>query len=268
MKLGYIDFLNCFPFYFHMFEKEPIEDVSIIPGYPGQLNKMLTDQELDMSPVSSATCADIQDNIFILPEFCLSSVGYVGSVTLACKAPIEDLNNKKIGVTNASHTSAVLLKILLKKYFNAEPVYIATGPRPLLDGLDAVLLIGNDALVKSSEPVPYIYDLGDMWMRKTGFPVVFALFAVRKDVADQYEDKINKVLSSYRKSLDSLAKSKEDVISKAREKYPDIIYDIDRYYNRLKFDFTHDLKRALMVYFSEAAEMGLIKSVSELIFLP
>ena len=84
----------------------------------------MADRQLDMSPISSATCAQIADDVALLPQFCLSSVGYVGSVILASKIPIEELNHKKVGITSASHTSAVLLKILLKNYYHAEPVYI------------------------------------------------------------------------------------------------------------------------------------------------
>ena len=91
MKLGYIDFINCYPFYYHMFEKKQLEGITIVPGYPGTLNQMLADSDLDMSPISSATCADIHEDIMVLPQFCLSSIGYVGSVTLASNIPIEEL---------------------------------------------------------------------------------------------------------------------------------------------------------------------------------
>ena len=41
MRLGYIDYLNCYPFYFRMFEKKPVPNISIYPGYPCMLNKMM-----------------------------------------------------------------------------------------------------------------------------------------------------------------------------------------------------------------------------------
>ena len=123
MKLGYIDYLNCYPFYYHMFEKTAIKGVRIVPGYPSDLNRMLAGGDLDMSPISSATYAVLADRTKILPEFCLSSVGYVSSVILASKIGIEDLDGKKIGMTSASHTSVVLLKVLLKKFYKIEPEY-------------------------------------------------------------------------------------------------------------------------------------------------
>ena len=264
MNLGYIDYLNCYPFYFHFFERKPVNGIKIFSGYPAMLNKMLTDGELDVSPISSATCADIANEVYVLPQFCLSSVGYVGSVILVSRVPIEDLNRRRIGLTSASHTSVVLLKILLKNYYNAEPVYIPTVPRPRLEDMDAALVIGNDAMVNTSEPASYIYDLGDLWLRKTGFPVVFAVFAVRRSIVEKYETEIKSVVSSYHSSLRCLTQEKDLVILKAKEKYPDIVYDISGYYDRLQFEFSEDLKNALMFYYSVAGEMGLIKRVSKI----
>ena len=267
MKLGHIDYLNCYPFYFHIFEKEPLKKIKIFSEYPSVLNRMMRDGKLDMSPISSATCADISDDVLVLPEFCLSSIGYVGSVMLISKCPIEDLNRRKVGVTSASHTSLVLLKVLLKNYYKLEPVYIPTDPRPAMRDIDAALVIGNDAMVKAPGPASYTYDLGDLWLRKTGFPVVFAAFAVRERIVDRYESEIKAVISSYRTSLRYLKEKKNEVIVKARQRYPDIIYDIDNYYDLLEFEFTEDLKKALMFYYTVAGDLGFIKKVARLRYL-
>lgn len=266
MKLGYIDFLNCYPFYYHMFEQAPIDGVEVVPGYPGRLNTMMATGDLDMSPISSATCADLHQDLLVLPDFCLSSIGYVGSVTLAAECPIEELNGKTVGVTSASHTSAVLLKTLLKKYYRADPNYVTTNPRPTLEGLDAALLIGNDAMVCAARPIPYRYDLGDLWLRKTGYPVVFAVFALRREAVNRHLPQIKAVIESYRLSLDCLKNQKSILIRKAAQKYDDVLYDLDEYYETLKFEFTDRLKAALMFYFEQAAGLGLVRTVRELQF--
>ncbi len=267
MKLGHIDYLNCYPFYYHAFEKEPFKGVRIHSAYPSKLNQMLSQGDLDMSPISSASYSDLSKDVLLLPDFCLSSIGYVGSVILISRVPIEDLSGKKVGITTASHTSVVLLKVLLKEFYKQEPVFIRTDPRPTLKNIDAALVIGNDAMVKTPEPASYTYDLGDLWLRKTGFPVVFAVFAVRETVIKIHEAEIKSVISSYRRSLRCLKEDKEDVIAKAKERYPDIIYDIDDYYDHLEFDFTDDLKKALMFYYSIAEEMGLLKKMKGLRYL-
>ncbi|MDY6823313.1 MAG: menaquinone biosynthesis protein [Thermodesulfobacteriota bacterium] len=267
MNLGYIDFLNCYPFYYHMFEKEPVPDVEVFPDYPGRLNTMLAEGRLDMSPISSAACAGIADEILVLPQFCLSSVGYIGSVTLISRYPIEDLDGRTVGVTSASHTSAVLMKILLKNHYGADPVYITTGPRPSLDNREAALLIGNDAMVRAASPAPYMYDMGDLWLRKTGYPVVFAVFAVRRAALERHEDSIRAVIDSYQHSLACLRSERDTVIAGARNKYPDILYDVGGYYDLFRFDFTDELKAAAMFYFEQAGALGLLPPLRKLEFL-
>jgi chorismate dehydratase len=89
MRLGYIDYINCYPFYHLLFENNHLQGVQIISGYPSALNKMLDEASLDLSPISAATYPDIADRILLLPQFCLSSIGYVGSVILVSRYPLK-----------------------------------------------------------------------------------------------------------------------------------------------------------------------------------
>ncbi len=263
MNLGYIDYLNCYPFYHHMFHKEPL-DVTVVPRYPGELNELMKNGGLDMSPISAGAYPEIQDRVVLMPDFCLSSIGYVRSVVLQSKLPIEDLDGRKIGLTSASKTSVVLLKIILEKYYNLKPEYVPSTPDPDMNGIDAALVIGNEAMVDPERPLPYIYDLGDLWYRKTGYPVVFAVIAVQKKTAEADPGIIRRVAESYRLSLNDLKNNRRDVVRFAGERYPHITYDIDYYYHLLKFDFTDELKKALQFYFAEGASMGLLDRVEKI----
>jgi len=265
MKLGYIDYLNCYPFYYHMFEKEPIDSIEIFPDYPSNLNSSMKSGELHMSPISSGAYPEIAGNVLLIPDFCLSSVGYVGSVNLVSNLPIEDLNGKTIGVTSASGTSVNLMKILLEKFYNLKPNYIITHPMPNIDeGLDAALLIGNEAMLQLAHPVSFKYDIGELWHLKTGYPAVFAVFAVQKSAVNNFKDKINAIIHSYSKSLECVKSEKDIVVAKAKERYPDIIYDIGYYFSLFRFDFTEYLQEALMLSFRLGNEMGLLKKVDKI----
>ncbi len=57
------------------------------------------------------------------------------------------------------------------------------------------------------------------------------------------------------------------MIKTASARYPDIIYDIDKYYETLQFGFTDDLKQALRFYFEQAEELGLIAKAPVLNFV-
>ncbi|MEJ5360739.1 MAG: menaquinone biosynthesis protein [Spirochaetota bacterium] len=263
MKLGYINYLNCFPFYYHLFHVQPLPGIEVVPAYPGELNAMLKNGTLHMSPISSAAYAEAQQDLQLLPQFCLSSIGYVRSVILISSKPIEMLGNCVVGLSQASQTSVVLLKIILQKFYGLMPHYKSSDPYPVLHDVDAKLVIGNEAMMHETEPLPYIYDLGDLWLQKTGYPVVFAVFAVRKDATHHAID-INAVCASYQLSLNELAKNPHDVIEKARQRYPNIAYDIAQYYSLLKFEFTDELKKALLYYYSLAWELQLLPKVSSL----
>ncbi|MEW6333917.1 MAG: menaquinone biosynthesis protein [Thermodesulfobacteriota bacterium] len=263
MNLGYIDYLNCFPFYYHMFEVDPLSGIRVVPGYPSALNRMMEEGKLDMSPISAATYADIEQRALLLPDFCLSSVGYVHSVILSSNIPIEELDGKSVGLTSASKTSVILLKILMRRYYAVEPLYVPTDPNPSLkrQSLDAALIIGNEAMMQ--ELAPYTYDLGDLWFRKTGYPVVFAVFALQEAAIGRYADRITQVLDSYRKSLACLRNEQEKLIRKARERYPSVRCDVHGYYGTLKYAFSPDLKAALAFYLKTAGEMGLLRQTGE-----
>ncbi|MDD5210200.1 MAG: menaquinone biosynthesis protein [Elusimicrobiales bacterium] len=267
MKLGRIDYLNCYPFYYHMLEKEPLRGVTVYPALPSELNRMMAKKELDMSPVSAAAYADIKQDALLLPDFCISSTGLVKSVILASRFPIEDLGGKALGLTSASRTSVVLLRIILKKFYGVEPVYRAAGPRPSLKDFEAALLIGDDAMTEEIDKAPYRYDLGELWLKKTGLPVVFAVFSVTKAAAGSDPSGVRAVVDSYRASLRCLAEEKQALAAKAALKYPGVTRDINDYLDTLRYEFTDDRKAALKYYFSAASELGLLKEVNALEFV-
>lgn len=267
MKLGCIDYLNCYPFYHHMLEHDPLPGIEIVPAIPGELNRLMAEGGLDMSPVSSGAYPGMQDRVLVLPDFCLSSIGYVRSVVLQSRVPIEDLQGARVGLTTASKTSVILLKVLLEKYYGLKPDYQPSAPRPDFTDLDAALVIGNDAMLDAEEPIQYIYDLGDLWMRRTGHPVVFAVFAVQKAALTQHKADVQKIIRSYNLSLAYLRDYEDEVVTRAGERYPEMGIDIAHYYRLLKFQFTRQLKEALLFYYREAADMGLVESVEEIGFV-
>lgn len=267
MRLGYIDYLNCYPFYHDMMQHNPIEGVEVVPDYPEGLNRMLASGELDASPVSAAACAEMIDDICILPGFCLSSVGYVRSVVLYSALPMEELNGKKVGLTSASRTSVILLRLLLEEYYGLDPEYVTVPPDADMTGLDAQLVIGNEAMLECSEPIQYSYDLGDLWMRRTGHPVVFALFAVRRDFLAQNRKLLEGVIESYNRSLAHLENNETGVVVEAMRRYPHIRYDIHHYYELLKFRMNDRLVEALQFYYDRAADRGLLPTVKDIPFL-
>ena len=77
-----------------------------------------------------------------------------------------------VAVTPESATSVVLTKVLLPEADQVPLEAYETGDA------DAKLLIGDAALKSAFEdPTPH-YDLGRLWLERTGLPMVFAVGAV------------------------------------------------------------------------------------------
>jgi chorismate dehydratase len=81
-----------------------------------------------------------------------------------------------------SRTSAALVRVLLAERYGLEPEYVTVPPSGTTSPGDAVLLIGDPAMRRQREGESAL-DLGEAWTEWTGLPFVFAVWAVRPDVA-------------------------------------------------------------------------------------
>ena len=111
-RLGHIQFLNCFPLYYGLVNKNVLIDVDLIKGTPTQLNHMLLDGDLDISVISSIEYARNAEDLLLFPDFTVSCDGEVQSIVLASKVPIEDLGLSTVALTQTSATSQILLNEL------------------------------------------------------------------------------------------------------------------------------------------------------------
>src|SRR5881397_1702667 len=136
-----------------------------VQGVPTELNRRLLAGELDIAPISSIEYARHADRLRILPRLCVSSEGAVESIQLVSRKPLEQV--RTIAVTPESATSVVLTKVLLP-----EAEHVPEG-----EEADGKLLIGDAALQSAfNDPTPH-YDLGRLWLERTGLPMVFAVWA-------------------------------------------------------------------------------------------
>lgn len=192
LKIGMIPYGNLFPI-FHTLKKEiDCRDYDFVEGVPTELNRLLLNGQLDLSPSSSIEYLLHRDLYDYIDGLSVSSNGRVGSVLLFSTLPIEELKGVDIFVTDQSAVSVALLKVLLREFYDLEPRLLPSA-RPHLEGNQkAFLLIGDDALRydKLSGNGYYCYDLGELWHRHTSLPFVFALWIVRKDTATGEKTKI------------------------------------------------------------------------------
>jgi len=147
----------------------------LLSGEPSWLNKQARAGRLDLTAVSAAEVAAAPGAYRILPGFCVASRGPVQSVRLFSRLPVEDLPGRAVAITSASATSRILVQVLLA---GIQPVPLLGEPH-LDERVPAVLLIGDRALGEVPGAL-HVVDLGALWAKTTGLPMVFALWVTTR----------------------------------------------------------------------------------------
>jgi chorismate dehydratase len=245
IRLGRISYVNMAPV-FHRLEY----DVEEVAGVPTELNRMLLDGQLDIAPISSIEYARNADRLRLLPRLCVSSEGAVDSIQLVSRMPLGRV--RSVAVTPESATSVVLTRVLLP---NAEIL-------PFEEEADATLLIGDAALKSAFEdPTPH-YDLGRLWLERTGLPMVFAVWAAPEPVVDGLADLEHALVASVR-----LARSEPERLAheaSARYGYPAGF--LARYFEKLRYSFGPRERAGFYTFLEMARDVGELDHVPELRF--
>ena len=246
IKLGRISYVNMAPVFYRV-----DAEVDEVLGVPTELNRMLIDGELDTAPISSIEYARNAEKLRLLPRLCVASEGAVDSIQLVSRRPLEQV--RVVAVTPESATSVALTKILLPE---AEQV-------PLGEDADAKLLIGDAALKSAFEdPTPH-YDLGRLWLERTGLPMVFAVWACPEPVADGLADLEDALVSSVRQ-----ARAEPELLAfEAAEQYGYPAGFLARYFEKLRYRFGPRERAGLYTFLELARDAGLLETVPELRFV-
>ena len=188
IRLGHIDYSNCFPVHARLLAEGAPEGVEIVAGVPSELNARLASGEIDVGPCSSIEYARHAGEYVLLPELSISSDGPVGSILLESALPLASLGGREVAVASASATSVVLLRALLELRLGIEPVLRSwdqgADPDPVAEGAAAALRIGDSALKRRVPEGRHVLDLGDAWRAWTGLPFVFAVWQTTRPVDD------------------------------------------------------------------------------------
>jgi chorismate dehydratase len=246
LRLGRISYVNMAPVFYRV--EAEVEEVL---GVPTALNRMLVDGELDTAPISSIEYARNADRLKLLPRLCVASEGAVESIQLVTRKPLEQV--RVVAVTPESATSVVLTKVLLP---DAEHV-------PLGEEADARLLIGDAALKSAFEdPTPH-YDLGKLWLERTGLPMVFAVWACPEPLAEGLAELEDALVASVR-----VARAEpEQLAYEAAESYGYPAGFLARYFEKLRYRFGPRERAGLYTFLEMARDAGLLETVPEFRFV-
>ena len=187
-RVGHIEFLNCLPIYWGLMRSGALIDVELTRATPVELNDALVAGELDIAPISLVEYLRHAEDLLLLPGVAVGSDGPVLSVNIVHERPLEALQGGRVALGSSSRTGVLLAQMLLAErygltteFFRAEP----DVPRMMREA-DAGVVIGDVALRAMYEAPKQgltVTDLGSQWRQWSGLPMVFVVWAVRREFA-------------------------------------------------------------------------------------
>ena len=265
LKLGHIIYSNCFPPHAGIITHNVSFPFKLVEGIPTELNRLLFEGKVDVSPSSSIEYAMNPGRYLLLPNLSITSKNKVMSILLESRVPIEDLDKKVVALTTASATSVVLLRILLEVRYNLDPGYtqFEQGVEDPAGKADAMLTIGDLALTKAPQPgFPYRYDLGELWHEFTGLPFVFALWHVnfRKNVDREIATLYDILITSRAYGISHL----QELATSQSGRFNVPAETLNSYWNSFSYSLGKEEQKGLLAFYGYAAEIGVIEPVTSL----
>ena len=206
-RVGHIQFLNCLPIYWGLVQSNALLDVELVKDTPDHLNDALVAGDLDISAISLVEYLRNADRLLVLPDLAVGSDGPVLSVNLVAQRPLAELDGCRVALGSTSRTGVLLARMWLAGVHGVHPEYFRCPPdlSQMLQEAQAAVLIG-DAALRACYEAPGrglgVHDLGQAWRDWTGLPMVFAVWAVRRDFAAANPGVVKEVHQAFCRSRD------------------------------------------------------------------
>lgn len=233
MKIGAVSFLVGLPFTY------PIQAKSV--PYAGELDLQVPEvlnerwREGDYDAIFSSSVLSLEKEH--PPHYGIGVFGCVESVRLYARCPLERIQH--VGVTEQSATSKELLRVLATHFWKSNPDLLPLD-RTDTSPYDAILLIGDEALLTPSLPGRETYDLGELWTKETNLPFVFATLQCRNDSPF--------VSSLFEEALTYSEEHKQEVIEEATKRSSLPPSMIESYLQRFHYRLTPKMREGLFTF--------------------
>lgn len=269
VNIGRIAFANCTPIFTTFEQSTPPIACHLVPGVPSELNRLLAAGVIDLCPSSSVEYVKQVGKYYILPDLSISAIGPVKSVFLFSRIPLAELDGARIGLTGESDTSVVLLRILLSRFLGFTNRYerTTTTVDEAFRRYPALLLIGDTAMkTAQAAPVPYVYDLGELWFRYTRLPFVFAFWFVPRDTTPLLRGRIALLHRALVAAKERAYGTYRDIARTCPERDWYGEDNLIEYWKTISYDLTPRHCEGAELFFRLGFELGLLPEAPELEF--
>jgi len=219
-RVGHIQFLNCLPLYWGLVQSSALLDVELRKDTPDRLNDALVAGDLDVGPISLVEYLRHADALVLLPDLAVGSDGPVLSCNLVSQLPPAALGGARVALGSTSRTTVLLAEMWLAEVHGVQPAYFSCPPDlgAMMQEAAAAVLIG-DAALRASYDAPrrglIVQDLGAAWRHWTGLPMVFAVWAARREFAEQDPGLVKEVHAAFLDSRDLALDRIDEVAARA-----------------------------------------------------
>ncbi len=171
--IGCVSFLNARPLIEGLDDTADLHIQYDVPS--GLLADLLARRvEIALCPVIDFQLAE--PSLKVVPVGGIGCNGPTHTVRVYSRIPLGDI--KTVQVDRDSHTSNVLLRIVLNDLLGIRPATVPPPTSGAAGSPEAMLLIGDKVVTAapSDRDYPYQLDLGEAWKQITGLPFVFAVW--------------------------------------------------------------------------------------------
>ncbi|WP_018755316.1 menaquinone biosynthesis protein [Paenibacillus terrigena] len=267
IRIGEINYTNVWPVFYHFCPEQLRINVETTHQVPAQLNQAMLEGRIDLGPISSFAYGASWEKYVLFPDLSVSAFGPVRSILLFLKKPLEEVLHGTIALTNTSATSVNLLKIIIEKFYGGSPTYLVMDPSlpEMMEQADAALLIGDHAIRADWQHTDYeVMDLGERWNAFTGEWMTFAVWAVSRQVTENYPEEMRSILRAFHDSRERIKQDVEPIVRKATIEIGGTPTYWRRYFGGLCHDFGQSQQNGLELYFRYCKELGLIDKEVEI----
>jgi len=247
MRLGVLSYINSMPLTYGLESKAVPFDGEVVRAEPSVLNTLADSGLLDVTPVSSVQFLRCHRDYQLVPGVCLAAVGAVQSVRLFSSLPFEELREQRVAITSATATSRVLLQILVPGIIPVE----LQGEPELDEHVPAALLIGDRAL-RPVKGAAHVLDLGEAWSRRTGLPMVFAVWLASRRLSREQPAAILDRSRTWGEAHHGL------ILEEAARRTGHSRERLEDYFGALTFRMDEAALEGLGEFYRQAARLGLL----------
>jgi chorismate dehydratase len=267
-RVGHIQFLNCLPIYWGLMRSGALLDVDLHKDTPERLSADLVAGDLDIGPITLVEYLKHADELLLLPNLAVGSDGPVLSVNLISTKPLAELDGRPVALGSTSRTGVLLAQMLLADRYDARPRYFRCPPDLglMLREAEAAVLIGDPALRAMYEAPGrglLVVDLAEAWKEWTGLPMVFAVWAVRRDFAAAHPGVVKDVHEAFQRSRDLCLGELDEVAAAAARWEPFDAATLATYFRALDFSLGEQQIAGVREFARRASAHGEVPSLPE-----